>query len=782
MQCLGVPSCRRGSVNRSRELYLQEQSRKVAALNGQRLGLQDDPDLQALLKGSQLLKVKSSSWRRERFYKLQEDCKTIWQESRKVMRSPESQLFSIEDIQEVRMGHRTEGLEKFARDIPEDRCFSIVFKDQRNTLDLIAPSPADVQHWVQGLRKIIDRSGSMDQRQKLQHWIHSCLRKADKNKDNKMNFKEVKDFLKELNVQVDDSYARKIFRECDHSQTDSLEDEEIETFYKMLTQRAEIDRAFAEAAGSADTLSVEKLVTFLQHQQREEEAGPALALSLIERYEPSETAKAQRQMTKDGFLMYLLSADGNAFSLAHRRVYQDMNQPLSHYLVSSSHNTYLLEDQLTGPSSTEAYIRALCKGCRCLELDCWDGPNQEPIIYHGYTFTSKILFCDVLRAIRDYAFKASPYPVILSLENHCSLEQQRVMARHLRAILGPMLLDQPLDGVTTSLPSPEQLKEKILLKGKKLGGLLPAGGENGPEATDVSDEDEAAEMEDEAVRSQVQHKPKEDKLKLVPELSDMVIYCKSVHFGGFSSPSTSGQAFYEMASFSESRALRLLQESGNSFVRHNVGHLSRIYPAGWRTDSSNYSPVEMWNGGCQIVALNFQTPGPEMDVYLGCFQDNGGCGYVLKPAFLRDPDTTFNSRALTQGPWWTPKRLRVWIISGQQLPKVNKNKNSIVDPKVIVEIHGVGQDVASRQTAVITNNGFNPWWDTEFEFAVAVPDLALVRFMVEDYDSSSKNDFIGQSTIPWNSLKQGYRHVHLLSKNGDLHPSATLFVKISIQD
>ena len=41
-------------------------------------------------------------------------------------------------------------------------------------------------------------------------------------------------------------------------------------------------------------------------------------------------AKAQRQMTKDGFLMYLLSADGSAFDLAHRRVYQDMDQPLSH--------------------------------------------------------------------------------------------------------------------------------------------------------------------------------------------------------------------------------------------------------------------------------------------------------------------------------------------------------------------------------------------------------------------------------------------------------------------
>lgn len=77
---------------------------------------------------------------------------------------------SIEDIRDVRMGHRTEGLEKFARDVPEERCFSIVFKDQRNTLDLIAPSPQEAQHWVQGLRKIIHHSGTMDQRQKLQQY------------------------------------------------------------------------------------------------------------------------------------------------------------------------------------------------------------------------------------------------------------------------------------------------------------------------------------------------------------------------------------------------------------------------------------------------------------------------------------------------------------------------------------------------------------------------------------------------------------------------------------
>lgn len=37
--------------------------------------------------------------------------------------------------------------------------------------------------------------------------------------------------------------------------------------------------------------------------------------------------------------------------------------------------------------------------------------------------------------------------------------------------------------------------------------------------------------------------------------------------------------------------------------------MSRIYPKGGRVDSSNYMPQIFWNAGCQMVALNFQTPG-----------------------------------------------------------------------------------------------------------------------------------------------------------------------------
>jgi phosphatidylinositol phospholipase C delta len=65
------------------------------------------------------------------------------------------------------------------------------------------------------------------------------------------------------------------------------------------------------------------------------------------------------------------------------------------------------------------YEEAMRIGVRCVELDCWDGPNNEPKITHGYTLTSSITMSSVVKRINEFAFKSSPYPVILSLEMHC---------------------------------------------------------------------------------------------------------------------------------------------------------------------------------------------------------------------------------------------------------------------------------------------------------------------------------------------------------------------------
>lgn len=51
--------------------------------------------------------------------------------------------------------------------------------------------------------------------------------------------------------------------------------------------------------------------------------------------------------------------------------------------------------------------------------------------------------------------------------------------------------------------------------------------------------------------------------------------------------------------------------------------------------------------------------------------------------------------------------------------------------------------------------GFNPHWGQTLQFQLRAPELVLVRFVVEDYDTTSPNDFVGQFTLPLNSLKQG---------------------------
>jgi len=120
------------------------------------------------------------------------------------------------------------------------------------------------------------------------------------------------------------------------------------------------------------------------------------------------------------------------------------------------------------------------------------------------------------------------------------------------------------------------------------------------------------------------------KSQLSRALSDLVVYCKSVHFHGFERARSHAKC-YEMSSFSESKAKRLAKDAGEQeyllyiyiiysyvirrcthtqeldpfspgtdFVQYNARHLSRIYPGGRRTDSSNYNPQDMWNVGSQM--------------------------------------------------------------------------------------------------------------------------------------------------------------------------------------
>jgi hypothetical protein len=202
-----------------------------------------------------------------------------------------------------------------------------------------------------------------------------------------------------------------------------------------------------------------------------------------------ETTKHSRHTKKEheGLLQFadfvaLALGPENSLVAAQREaeVYHDMTQPLSHYWIASSHNTYLTGDQLASASSVDRYIEDLLDGCRCVEIDMWDSVDGsgEPCVYHGGTLTSKIKFRDVIQAVADYAFQASPFPVILSFENHCSPPFQKRMAFHIKDILVRRNLlwlppesklgegSATLGELGRPLPSPQEARGKVLIKAK----------------------------------------------------------------------------------------------------------------------------------------------------------------------------------------------------------------------------------------------------------------------------------------------------------------------------
>lgn len=188
----------------------------------------------------------------------------------------------------------------------------------------------------------------------------------------------------------------------------------------------------------------------------------------------------------------------------------------------------------------------------------------------------------------------------------------------------------------------------------------------------------------------------------------------------------------------------------------------------------------MWNSGCQLVALNFQTTGTMMDLNDGKFLQNGGCGYVLKPGIMREQLAYFNANAKDATAGIAPKILRLRIISGQYLPKPSKTlaKGNVIDPYVQVDVFGIPADCAERNTKTVPQTD-NPVFDEIFEFQINLPEMALVRFTVLD-DESIGDEFIGQYTIPFLCMRTGYRHIKLLSHAGEELPNSTLFVHVHI--
>ena len=295
-----------------------------------------------------------------------------------------------------------------------------------------------------------------------------------------------KKFAKDINIkrEIQISSNTQVFRRIDKKNTEYIDFNEFVDYYNNIFTGKELESVFLTYAGEKYYMTTTDLISFLLQVQKEEWSVEE-TIDLILSFTLENNDKARE--LKEKFLLNdeesLVSEVNDHFKLDFKKfqqliyskkytlIYnvnllkqkQDMTQPLYHYMVNSSHNTYLEGHQLYGESKVEMYSYALLTGFRLVELDCWDGDDGEPIITHGHTMTTDILFKDVLYAMKKSAFVINEYPVILSIEMHCSLEQQDIMAKHFVNILENLYILNPKN-LPEEYPSPDDLKNKFIIK------------------------------------------------------------------------------------------------------------------------------------------------------------------------------------------------------------------------------------------------------------------------------------------------------------------------------
>ncbi|ODV61571.1 phosphatidylinositol phospholipase C, partial [Ascoidea rubescens DSM 1968] len=510
---------------------------------------------------------------------------------------------------------------------------------------------------------------------------------------------------------------------------------------------------------------------------------------------------------------------------------------LNEYYISSSHNTYLLGKQVKGFSSIEGYIHALKKGCKCIEIDIWDGLNG-PVVSHGLTFTSPCMLKDVLLTIKKYAFENSSLPLMLSIEIHCKKTFQVTVKNTFIDILGGMLIIQSSEDELnqTKLPSPLDLQNKVIMKIKRsnrfnksevdLTNIIPKVSSYSSLNSFSSSGENGSIYHSNNLRSKLISKKKgknknsNDKFKIIPQLC-AISYVYGLKFKSFSLPESKNK--FHCFSFSEKTINSMLKDFDKRVLldKHNRRYLNRIYPSGLRVNSSNFNPIDYWKFGCQFVATNWQTKDLGQQLNESMFNNNNCSGYVLKPEFLRsirrkegnfreqndDDDDFFNAQNHRKD-----AKIIIDIISGLSLKIENNdviNLENNINSYVEVEVFGQDNDSinwggnytsdspASNQyqktinnynnklkfkSCIVSSNGFNPVWNNRFEINLknCFKEFLFIRLTVKNRDEKNHStDIIGRFVARLIYLKEGYRHLPIYDSNGDEIFGSKLFVKLN---
>jgi phosphatidylinositol phospholipase C delta len=712
-----------------------------------------------------------------------DSAKVFWDASRP------SKAFYIDDVREIRSGaeakHYREEL-GYPQSC-EPYWFTIIYFDtsrstnKMKSMHLLAPDIGTVSFWTQTLESVsrnrIDMMagllGFAEKTAKLV-WQKEMSRRfpgIDHGaEDGSIDLEGIIELCRSLHINCSEHTIRAHFRKADTRRSGSINREQFLYFVRRLKERKDIKQIFKRfVTDEQKEIDKETFFHFLKSEQGvDPQSNVQHWTAVFEKFARATKPKATptesgniplpTTMNFPGFQTYINSASNSVFTPANPQL--TLNRPLNEYFISSSHNTYLLGRQVYGESSTEAYITALQKGCRCLEIDCWDGGDGKPIVVHGRTLTKSISFHDTIKVVNKYAFSESQYPLILSLEVHCGVEQQLLMVKTMVDEFQDRLLCQVIDPDSTVLPAPQDMMGKILIKVKAASESLdvkalttelsvrkrdrafsspfnrpqqlndsiipnsplissppsmspperahpfwasPRTSTTStnitiPTSTHISS---AEESDSHAMEAEDKKKAKKIKTSnIVTPLGALGIYTRGHKFYDFLNPEAN--TYNHVFSVNERTFDRLTKPGSRTkqqLEEHNMRCLMRLYPSPHRISSSNFEPLKYWRRGVQMVALNWQTYdlGQQLNEAMFAGGDDRS-GYVLKPAALR-PEGSLPVIGHKRAPKKEVK-FNVEIISAQQLPRpkgVAPDAN--INPYVEFEMH-CAEDVGLNAEAV----------------------------------------------------------------------------------
>lgn len=713
-----------------------------------------------LVKGTWVRKISKKRKYKKIFLVLdQEAAKITWNSKRP------SKCIYIDDIREIRVGSDTRQyrLDFDVPDSEEPRFFSILHavadKSKSKTMHLIAENDEAFHSWVNALdalskhrQDLMTSLMSFNDKAIRAYWNSEMSKqfegKAHSPDEEEIDFSGVERVCRNLHINVRQRDLRDKFESADATRTGQLNFAEFQDFVRKMTHRVDIRALYrGVAADAANGITWPEFSYFLRDTQGEaldteadDRAWAATFSRFARRSKASDGAENDvPRMTEQGLAAFLTSTFN--IPLASEPAEYTLDRPMHEYFISSSHNTYLVGRQVADLSSVEGYINALMKRCRSIEIDCWDGPDGQPSVQHGYAMTNAISFREVINVVNKYAFVTSKFPLWISLEVHCNPTQQGIMSDIMKEIFDSRLILTALDPSSDKLPSPSELKERILVKVKASAieeprtGRVPSvnGRRRGNSLTSpytkplVADNStvpsfsltqspllsprdpsrrRVAKRYNTITEGEVQETvssstsdcdsgnektpSKKKTSRIVPALGDLGVYCTGISFNGFDSLEC--KMPYHILSFMEGtfKSNTKTKELKDQLYRHNMRYMMRVYPQFSRLNSNNFNPLMYWRKGVQMAALNWQTFDLGMQFNQAMFDGSTDqSGYVLKPRSMREIQMLRNGIPAEAVGKLVRKNVTfsIDVISAQQLMRPGSlAANRTFDPYVEVEV------------------------------------------------------------------------------------------------